>query len=132
MKDTPPDTGYDQDLTSGIFILFLLLGMIVGGQIYFYRHSSEQITFTVARRERVTESSSDSVKSYYLVWSREGEVFEVTDDWAFLTWNSSDRYGQLQEGGIVNAKVAGWRVPFLSWYRNIVEVQSVKPQPLLK
>ncbi len=110
-----------------LLIFFLVHGILGGSHIYFYRHSSEQITFTVEQRERVTESYSDSVRSRYLVWSREGEVFEVTDNWAFLTWNSSDRYGQLQEGVIVKAKVAGWRVPFFSWYRNIVEVQSVKP-----
>lgn len=90
-----------------------------------YRTSAEVITFTVDARERVTESSGDSTTSRYLVWSREGEVFEVTDDFLFSTWNSSDRYGQMQEGSTVTAKVAGWRVPFLSWYRNVVEVQSV-------
>jgi hypothetical protein len=84
------------------------------------------VTFTVERRERVTYSFGDSVESYYLVWSQAGEVFQVKDDLSFLTWNSSDRYGQLKEGLTVTAKVAGWRIPFLSWYRNVVEVQSVK------
>jgi hypothetical protein len=83
------------------------------------------ITITITHRERVTQQSEDSTNSYYLVWSREGEVFQVKDDWRFLAWNSSDRYGQLQEGTVAQIKVAGWRVPFLSWYRNIVDVQTI-------
>ncbi|MCU0565673.1 MAG: hypothetical protein MUF49_03650 [Oculatellaceae cyanobacterium Prado106] len=42
----------------------------------------------------------------------------------FFAWNSSDRYGQLKEDSQVTARVAGWRFPLLSWYRNIVEVRS--------
>jgi len=98
---------------------------IFGAWTYAYRSSSELITFTVDRRKRVTKGSGDSLNSKYLVWSHEGEVFEVTDSWAFLIWNSSDRYGQLREGETVIAEVAGWRVPFLSWYRNVVKIQSV-------
>lgn len=106
-------------LTTGTLFVICLSWM------YAYRTSSDMVTFTVDHRERITQMSGDSVESYYLVWSREGEVFKVTDDWLFLTWNSSDRYGQLKEGSTVTAKVAGWRVPILSWYRNVVRIQSV-------
>ncbi len=65
------------------------------------------------------------MQSYYLVWSREGEVFCVTDTYSFFTFDSSDRYGKLTEGSNVKAKAAGWRIPFLSWYRNIVVIDEV-------
>lgn len=123
---TPEKQPTDSDVYWGWAFLAGVILAFYGSWIYAYRSSSEVITFTVDRRERVTQSSGDSTKSYYLVWSREGEVFQVTDDWAFLTWDSSDRYGRLKEGSTVTAKVAGWRVPFFSWYRNLVEVQLVK------
>jgi hypothetical protein len=65
---------------------------------YSYRQSLEAVQFTVDRRERVATGSGDSAQSYYLVWSREGEVFAVVDSWVFWRWDSSDRYGQLREG----------------------------------
>jgi hypothetical protein len=92
-----------------------------------YRASIKEAKFTVDRRERVTKGSGDSQRSYYLVWSREGEVFCVADTWSFFSFDSSDRYGKLRDGSQVQASVAGWRVPFLSWYRNVVEIKSVAP-----
>ena len=90
-----------------------------------YRASLKPINFTVDRRERVTTGSGDGTRSYYLVWSKEGEAFCVTDSWSFLQFDSSDRYGKLREGLQVNARVAGWRVPFLSWYRNVLIIDDV-------
>ncbi len=105
--------------------LILLLSPIVC--IPFYRASLKSATFTIDRRERVVKSSGDSLQSYYLVWTKEGEVFCVADSWAFMSFDSSDRYGKLHEGSRVEADVAGWRVPFLSWYRNVVTIKSVEP-----
>lgn len=84
-------------------------------------------TFTVDRRERIVKGSGEDTQSYYLVWSKEGEVFCVTDTWSFMRFDSSDRYGKLREGSHIKAKVAGWRVQFLSWYRNVVEIEEIDP-----
>ncbi len=92
-----------------------------------YRASRTTVEFTVDRRERVTGGSGDSVRSYYLVWTKEGEVYTVTDSWSFLRWDASDRYGRLQEGKHFRAQVAGWRVGFLSWYRNVIEFEEIAP-----
>lgn len=91
-----------------------------------YRASLSPVEFTVDRRERVVKGSGDSTQSYYLVWSKEGEVYCVTDSWSFMSFDSSDRYGKLHEGSKITAKVAGWRVRFLSWYRNVIEIADVK------
>ncbi len=89
-----------------------------------YRASLTQTEFTVESRERVTSGSGEGSRSYYLVWTKEGEVFCVTDSWSFLRFDSSDRYGKLREGAHVTAHVAGWRVPFLSWYRNVLIIDD--------
>jgi hypothetical protein len=90
-----------------------------------YRWSLKPAQFTVDRREQVVKGSGDSTQSYYLVWSQEGEVFTVNDSWSFLIWDSSDRYGKLHEKAKIKAKVAGWRVPFLSWYRNVIAIEEI-------
>lgn len=101
---------------------------VVGLTVYVpcYRASLKPAEFTVDRRERVTKGNGDSIQSYFLVWSKEGEVFCVTDTWSFFSFDAADRYGRLHEGSHVKAQVAGWRVPFLSWYRNVVIVDSVE------
>ncbi len=115
----------------GFFRLLILspLIMLASPIVYipFYRVSLKDVAFTVERRERVTKGAGDSQQSYYLVWSKEGEVYCVADSWSFMSFDSSDRYGKLREGSSVEARVAGWRVPFLSWYRNVVEIKSVTP-----
>jgi hypothetical protein len=105
--------------------LALVFCTLVGGCVA-YRGSVETVTFTVDHRERIVKGLGKDFQSYYLVWSREGEVYQVADSVAFLAWDSSDRYGKLREGSRVTATVAGWRVPVLSWYRNVVDVQDVR------
>lgn len=53
----------------------------------------------------------------------EEEVFENTDSWLFLKFNSADIQNEIEEGKTNKIKVAGWRVPFFSWYRNVVSVE---------
>lgn len=81
--------------------------------------TQDYVTFTVDKAERV----SDRTSSRYLVFT-ENETFENTDSIAFFKFNSSDIYGQINEGKIYKAKVAGVRIPFLSKYRNIIEIQE--------
>ncbi len=93
--------------------------------ITLYRRSVSEVEFTVDHRERVTTGSGDSMRSYYLVWSKEGEVFCVVDSYSFMKFDSSDRYGKLAEGNHVRANVAGWRIPFLSMYRNVIGIEPI-------
>ena len=118
----------DKVLTILLYLLFgwpipLLLSPIV--YVPCYRASVKPAEFTVDRRERVVTGSGENVRSYYLVWSREGDVYCVCDSWSFLTFDSSDRYGRLKEGARIQADVAGWRIPFLSWYRNVIRIKKV-------
>jgi hypothetical protein len=115
-----------RSLFKSSFVGFLVLSPFIT-YITCYRRSLQPAQFTVDRRERVVKGSGDSTQSYYLVWSQEGEVFTVNDSWSFLSWDSSDRYGKLHERAKIKAKVASWRVPFLSWYRNVIVIEAVDP-----
>ena len=79
-------------------------------------------TFTVRKLERVLDADRKGAR--YLVFT-ENETFENTDRLIFFKFNSSDIYGMIREGGTYKAKVAGVRIPILSWYRNIVSVEEI-------
>lgn len=83
--------------------------------------TSEIVTITVTDKERVMQGSGEDASSKYLVFT-DTEVFENTDCLVLGKFNSSDVYGQFKVGETYQVLVYGWRVPFLSWYRNIVRV----------
>lgn len=96
-----------------LFGFVLLVGLILAYPIALY--SSERVeSITVEDRESV-------VGGGYLVFS-ENQEYQVSDSVLFWTFNSSRRYNTLDPGAEYECRVAGWRVPFLSMYPNIVEV----------
>lgn len=110
-------------MRSTIFISFIMLfivGLIVAYPVGYYS-SSETITITVDDKERVAESNSGR----YLIFT-EDEVYENSDSYLYLKFNSSEVYNKLEKGNTYKVKIAGWRVPFLSWYENILEIKKAK------
>jgi len=99
---------------------------LLGGYTTAYYLSATETTINVNRLERIVESSgsgeSQSTTSKYLVFT-DSDVFENTDSWLYLKFSSSDLYAKLEEGKTYRVKVAGWRIPFLSWYKNIIEIK---------
>lgn len=75
------------------------------------------VSITVKDKERITQGEN----SRYLVWSEEGEVYENTDYWLLGKFNSSDLYGELEEGKTYECHVAGLRIPIFSKYRNLIK-----------
>lgn len=101
-------------------IIFAALVLLVGTPIMYYS-SEEQIEVIVNDKERVSDGDKSS---RYLVFA-EGETFECTDEVLKGKFNSSDIYGMLKSGKRYQFKVIGFRVPFLSWYRNILSVYEL-------
>lgn len=99
----------------GILLLLLL-------QVGFVYGTVDQVKLTVNKAERVTTGSGDTLSSTYLIYTN-SETFQNSDSIWHWKWNSSDIHGQLKEGDVLTAKVYGWRIPFLSAYRNVVEVE---------
>ena len=83
--------------------------------------TQETVVFTVEKLERITNANGEGSK--YLIFTKT-ETFENTDRLVLWKFNSSDLYGSLKVGKAYEAKVAGFRVPFLSWYRNIVSFRE--------
>ena len=85
---------------------------------------------TVTDKERITNVSSSDSSSKYLVFTEneQGEtiVFENTDCMLRGKWNSSNIQGKLKVGNTYKITVVGYRIPFLSMYQNIIEIEGVK------
>ncbi len=104
------------------------LGLIIFGSMTFSLIgllSKEEVSITVVHTERITKNYSESREQTYLVFA-ENETFSCEDSLFYWKWNSSDMYGQMRPGTKWNATVVGFRIPFLSMYRNIIEVTPVK------
>ena len=81
----------------------------------------ETVVDTVVKSERVNNGESGK----YLVFGQR-EVYQNTDNLPLRKFNSSDFYRDLQEGKTYRLKVVGWRIPFLSLYRNIVAFEEIE------
>ena len=81
------------------------------------------VTATVTDKERIVETYSEGqASSKYLVFT-DIETFENTDSLIDMKFNSSDLYGKLQKGQACRFEVVGFRVAFMSMYRNIVSAE---------
>lgn len=100
--------------TASILSLFLCY-------IYFYTTSVETLDIVIQDKEVVTKSSRNSIDSKYLIFTKD-EVFENEDSFIFGKFNSSDFQNQLELNKKYKVEVVGWRVPLLSMYRNIIEI----------
>jgi len=109
--------------TYKIIFAFILLFAI--GYSTAYVKSIQTIEITVKDKERITSGSGESLSSKFIVYT-EDEVFENTDSWLFFKFNSSDFQNKLDRGNTYTVKVAGWRIPFLSYYRNIVKIENTQ------
>ncbi|TMR92854.1 hypothetical protein [Nonomuraea basaltis] len=100
----------------------LVLGGLILLVVALIKLSTARVeTITVKDKERVCDSSNSC---RYLVWDRDGDVYENTDAWLSLKFDSSTLYGQLEEGHTYHVKVNGWRVPATSSYPNILSIEG--------
>ena len=108
------------------FLAFIaLFALVIFGQMFMVNNTSTIVVTTVTDKERVTYQSGETIESKYLIFT-EAETFECTDQFVVGKFNSSDVYGSIKEGQKYKFTVYGVRVPFMSMYRNIVNVEPVK------
>lgn len=107
-----------------IFVIVILL--IIAAPIFYVSagyFNVRVVTDKVLKTERVVDS--DGKGSRYLVYGAK-ETYEDSDSLVFFKFNSSDVYGQIEQGHTYQFKVYGWRIPFLSSYRNIISDKEIK------
>lgn len=111
---------------SMVGIFTLAVGSCTGLSALYNYGTEDTVRFTVDDLERITESDGETVTSKYLIFTEEGETFENTDSLWRWKFDSSDMQGQLDEGKTYDARVYGWRIDWLSSYRNVFEVTEVQ------
>ena len=99
-----------------VIIGILLVTALLGSVVMSYT-TQKTLVIDVTGKERVVQKSGDTIKSRYLVYTTT-ETFENTDCFCLFKFNSSDIQGKLDKGRY-RVLVYGYRIPFLSWYRNI-------------
>lgn len=106
-----------------LILLLVLGGLFVSCQAIY--KSTEEWVYgaTINRLWTDTSGGGDSgVQTTLLVGTDKG-TFKVDDTIVYGRFRSSDVYGALREGETYDFKVYGWRLPFFSTYKNIIEVR---------
>ena len=112
-----------------VVFFIVILGLGVASSVAFSFNDTDY-TITVTDKERIYTGSGDTSSSKYLVFGEDNNgnslVFENTDCLLRGKWDSSNIQGQLKEGNTYKITVVGYRVPFFSWYQNIIEIEEIK------
>lgn len=108
-----------------IILIVLVIAVIVLLTWIPYGLTRGEITARVLRAERVVSGSGESTTSKYLIFTDQ-ETLQNTDCLWAGKFRSSDLYGQIMIDSTYTFEVYGWRIPFLSMYRNILTATTVK------
>jgi hypothetical protein len=108
-------------IIAGIGILLVLLGV----QWHVINSTQEWVTVEIWDKERECRTSTDAdgattMRCRYVVHT-DVETFTNKDTLLALKFNSSDVHRNLREGETYEVLVYGWRIPWASSYRNIID-----------
>ena len=111
--------------TKNIIAVFLVIFIIIFSVKIIEFTSTDTIDVQITDKQSIVVKNGDDVDNKYLIFT-DKEVFENTDELFKGKWNSSDVQGSLIIGKKYKLEVYGWRIPFLSSYRNITDVKEIK------
>jgi hypothetical protein len=105
--------------------LLFAIALTVG---WFYHWGSEQtLTCTVTDKDRTTTTDAEgNTKSIHRVYTDECGVLEVNDVLLRGNFNSADDYAVLKEGETYELTTIGWRIPLLSQFPTVIDVESTR------
>ena len=120
--------------TFAIGLGVLSLGSCGLSTIPHYDRANYQVKVTGS--ERNVSGTRNGTTSKYIVFTEDAKtseerVFQNTDStiecvFDGCKWDSSNLQGKLKkaekENQVCDVKTYGWRVPFFSWYENVVDV----------
>lgn len=97
-----------------------------GGVGYTFAANGNEVAHTscvVEGKDRTTKSDSGS--SDMRVYTSCG-TFAVGDVWLRGQFDSADIYGSISEGQTYDLTTIGWRVPILSMFPTVIEVEGAE------
>lgn len=102
-----------------ILAVAALVVATVGIRYVYVASTTTTVTDTFVRDSERVCAQNDAQQCKYIAFGQ-NETYENTDEWLFWKYNSSDVNKNLVKGNTCQLKVHGLRIPFLSWYRNII------------
>ncbi len=113
-----------------IFIVVIVLSVLA---LIFLPHFSRHVDkITVSEKTVKRYGSGDTSQEKYLVFTTAGNVFENTDSLLEWKFDSSNIYAKLIPGNTYIVNSYGWRVPFISSYKNILDVKLINEKQAIK
>lgn len=108
-----------------VILCLSLLLLTIPAKLIIARATSDYQVITVTDKNINIKGNAESgIKHVYMIFSEEG-VYQNTDTIAYFKYNSSYVYSKLKIGETYNCLVYGFRVPFLSMYKNIVSCELI-------
>ena len=109
----------------GIFVVLIILAIVIGLPVYTYAgyHHKQDLTCTVNDKDRTSDSKGNS---HVRIYTDQCGVLTVQDAMFYHNFHSADTYAKIQPGHTYEFHTIGFRVPFLSDFPNIVQVEEIK------
>lgn len=117
-----------KDSSAKLIAYLIILAIFLVPLSAYQLGTKDTVTVIITGKERVATGSGDSLSHKYLVFT-EHETFQNTDALFHLKYSSSDIQGKLRDGRAYDLEVYGWRIPFLSMYRNIISAKPATEEP---
>lgn len=109
--------------TSTFVVIVLSFVAALAAQFYYCYGTVEEMQVAILDKERICDKSGQNCD--YMVFT-DKETFKNVDSIWHLKFRSSDIYGALQEGEKYQVVVQGFRIPFLSQYRNVLSYDIIR------
>jgi hypothetical protein len=109
---------------STIQSLEITIIVIIGGLLFFCLYYGVKMSTIQSLEITIKEKWIKGITEgqIYLIGT-ENEVFANEDELMVFKFNSSDYWNNIEEGKKYKVEVIGWRIPFLSMYRNIIKLE---------
>lgn len=103
------------EIAGFIFVIIIVAFFLIYNVAYALTSGDETITI----KEKWVKYKNNDAK--YLISSTNDQVFQITDTWIRWRFDSSNLYAKLEVNQTCHIKTQGWRFPFFSDYKNILE-----------
>jgi len=108
----------------GGFIIIIFVVLMVAALAYNIAYAFTTGFETITIKDKWVKYQNEDAK--YLVSSTNGQVFQITDTFVKMRFDSSNLYANLDKGKTYAINTQGWRLGFLSNYKNILEATLVE------
>lgn len=114
-----------------IFVLALFIALLITSNLIVipFLEISDERAITVTVTDKQVKRNPSSGIDEYLIFCKDssGEIIVLRNEDSFLKgkFNSSDFYGKIEIGSSYRFTICGKRIPFLSMYPNIIEIEKI-------